>query len=298
MPPTKRNSTSEASTLPVRRSSRARIQRQVMTIGNLGSGSFSAETRINEAIDPLELKGRDIWNQSMVTKGIDGIKNPFLTKFSHKEGDWGFYPSRHGDVKEVKILGIRGVHYAAGYMELGKMVVTYGGDVSKWLSLPQENAPADEGDDESTVNMHIDISSDASLTATDEQEPDFGPVRNNDTQHLVIASIDSYDQRIPRTSTGIETTTSPATSSFTAQRRDLSAATISPNSTSNSGTRMQTVSASGALDRIARLEDLLDLEQKNNLSRLERLNLCEVATFGYTQNGALLVRIANLELNM
>mmetsp|Transcript_28929 Transcript_28929/g.44476 ORF Transcript_28929/g.44476 Transcript_28929/m.44476 type:complete len:125 (-) Transcript_28929:2326-2700(-) len=122
--------------------------------------------------------------------------------------------------------------------------------------------------------MYIDISSDASSTATDGQEPDGG----------VIASIDSYDQSPPRTNTGTETATSPTTSLFTAQRRGLSAATINLNSTSDSGTR----TASGALDRIARLEDLLDLEQKNNLSRLERLNLCEVATFGYTQNGALL----------
>ncbi len=109
-----------------RRSSRARVQRQRMTTEVLGFGFVSQETKIIDIQDPLEIKGRQFWMSSKNCK-----KNfQFLGKWNHREMDWAFYPLCHGKAREVKKYGVRGVHYAAGYRELGQMVEKHGADVS------------------------------------------------------------------------------------------------------------------------------------------------------------------------
>ena len=54
----------------------------------------------------------------------------------------------------------------------------------------------------------------------------------------------------------------------------------------------------GALARIERLEEMLQLEKKESLSRKERLSLCELDVLGHAQNGPLKIRIASLEKEM
>jgi len=126
---------STSTTNTTRRSSPAKIQRQVMTTEVLGFGSVSEETRIMEIQDPLEEKGRLFWKSSLDR----GAGNHLLGKWNHCETDWAFYPLSHGRAREVKKSGVRGVHYAAGYRELGQMVEDHGADVSTWPSLADTN---------------------------------------------------------------------------------------------------------------------------------------------------------------
>ena len=116
-----------------RRSSRARFERDFL---NPSSATTQLHDNQRESTvarqDPLEKKGRELWASS-----IDLPRSSrFLGKFANSLADWGFYPLKHGSSKDVKKRGIRGVHYAEGYTELGSMVDEYGTDITQWSNLP------------------------------------------------------------------------------------------------------------------------------------------------------------------
>ena len=82
--------------------------------------------------DANEGLGRDVWNE-------DGKDKRLLALFSHRLANWAFYPVCLGPHKAVKKHGQAGIHYAAGYAQLGEMVLRQGRDYTKWPRLEYSN---------------------------------------------------------------------------------------------------------------------------------------------------------------
>ncbi len=84
--------------------------------------------------DPIEEEGREFWY----------VNRLMMEKWDHKFHDWAFYPRRHGTRKDVEKHGEQGIHYAAGYHQLGQMVQKYGNIIQKWPDLPTNATQEDE----------------------------------------------------------------------------------------------------------------------------------------------------------
>ena len=105
-------------------------------------------------MDPFEEKGREFWKVSHDLPRA----SKFLGKFNHRESvSWAFYLLRQGSPKDVIARGVRGVHYAIDYRELGQMVQEYGIIVAHWPSLPPANEnPGDEDGSVDTTQENVD----------------------------------------------------------------------------------------------------------------------------------------------
>ena len=129
-----------------RKSTRTKKQRDVINISGFSRKQMDKSFKFNQMVESrlqfdntvctLEVAGRELWNLSQRYH-----KNQkFLDKFNHKEGNWAFYLKSIGTGKEVKKNGIRLIHYAVGYEELGKMVMKFTDDISKWPVLDKQEA--------------------------------------------------------------------------------------------------------------------------------------------------------------
>jgi hypothetical protein len=128
----KRSSTSSSNNNGKRRpSDRLKKKTSILTFDELGTCSkWTKKQMIKEGAiskeNPYERKGRELYKR---------YQTLFRT-FKPKDGNWGFYLSRYGSVKDVQALGTRGVHYCVDYHELGLLRMKHGEDISKWPDLP------------------------------------------------------------------------------------------------------------------------------------------------------------------
>uniref|UniRef100_A0A7S3QEH5 Uncharacterized protein n=1 Tax=Chaetoceros debilis TaxID=122233 RepID=A0A7S3QEH5_9STRA len=310
--PTKKRSSEHVVTLPlaggssstnvIRRSSRARVQRQRMTTEVLGFGSVSQETKIIEIQDPLEKKGRQFWMTA---------RNHFLGKWNHREMDWAFYPLSHGRAREVKKSGVRGVHYAAGYRELGQMIEEHGADVSAWPILADEiasiavaAAKAAAAEDVGNDGKSKRVEEERELSEDDKRSSVKFNCKEDDQS---MSTVEMPDMANSDTDTDTDEGNSFETSDQIHPSPDANLREASASSTSNGAAYPSIPSVSptgnppeqkGVLARIEHLEEMLELEQKTALSVKGRLSRCEIDVLGQAQNGPLKVRIASLEKEM
>jgi hypothetical protein len=194
---------------PPRKSSRRTYKREPY---NVIGHSISAQKETNDydiekkesALkhqDPTEEKGRNLWRLSV---SLRNTKFQFLEKTNGRgTADWVFYPSKHGRRTLAKLIargGIQGVHYAAGYFELGEMVNEYGEHVVNWPNLAQAERSEDEtiGDVQSTTAAtsaaahHPEVYSDdvqVDLTGGDGDNDDGEGKQGETTPGSAVASM-------------------------------------------------------------------------------------------------------------
>jgi hypothetical protein len=135
--------------IPLRRSCRRPSKRQILNIKGHSRSTdeesygfdFKRVSPLNNQ-DPLEFLGKQFWERS---KEFVDPKARFLSMCNRGDSNWAFFPSKHCK-KELFKSGLRGVHYALGYGELGQMVKDYGDrNVAKdWPNLPSIKAEVEE----------------------------------------------------------------------------------------------------------------------------------------------------------
>lgn len=156
----------------LRRSSRPKSRRKLLNLGDKDRYKYDIiehESAIAK-MDEVEDKGREIWKESQL---ISDPKERFLKCKRRGPDDWAFFHSKNCH-KELFTKGIRGVHYAFGYVELGRMVETYGGDdAANWPSLEPSIKREDHDDEDDDQTLALTVATNAEDKPTgliDDQE--------------------------------------------------------------------------------------------------------------------------------
>mmetsp|Transcript_103695 Transcript_103695/g.299931 ORF Transcript_103695/g.299931 Transcript_103695/m.299931 type:complete len:338 (-) Transcript_103695:38-1051(-) len=193
--PRVQSSNGEPETKRRRTSGRAKKPRDFLSVSHSSERSYTTNkpevVLKNECFEDSGKVGRKAWRDH----GIGGTRT--LVKFNHTLEPWGFCPKWIGRTLDVKKLGTAGVHYAAGYPQLGEMVQRLGDDFSKWPCLPgfedRRPVPAPSQQDQQRVpEAKVPDCDGAETVFSDDETVEMSAVPNADK--FSVFSVDSTDQ--------------------------------------------------------------------------------------------------------